>query len=412
MSEHTQGAPSASGWSRMTAALLVVAGCAADPSTESGPRNGGAVNPGALAGRTGGAPSGSSGTGGAGFLGDNPTGRPMEAPMVVTNPLFDPSCASTNVRANRILPTVMLVVDGSTSMEMPYGEAAPPPDGGVAMAGMAAPAAAPSRWMSIRGALVDPTNGVVPKLQGLVKFGMALFGTQPSCPLPFGIIEPVLNNATAITAGLPNGMAPGVFTPTGPALDMVVDHLPDSSNVPPDEPPIGPQIILLATDGDPNACEGSLFAPPVTDYAPSIAAAMKAQAKHIKMYVIGVGMDAAATHLQEMANIGQGMPQTMNPGAEVFYPENAAALSDTLAALIGAELSCDLQLDGKGIRKDLACMGTVTLDNMPLVCDDPNGWTLIDETHMRLQGTACDVYKNAADAHLTADFPCEVILAI
>src|SRR6185503_2138060 len=90
-----------------------------------------------------------------------------------------------------------------------------------------------SRWMSIRNALVDPTVGVVPSLQNLVKFGLALFGTQPTCPLPFGIIEPALNNATAITGQLPNGIAPGTFTPTGPALDMVVDHLPDSSVVPP-----------------------------------------------------------------------------------------------------------------------------------------------------------------------------------
>jgi hypothetical protein len=309
------------------------------------------------------------------------------------------------VRANRILPTVMLVVDGSTSMEMLYGT--PPvaaPD-----AGTAAPQQ--SRWMAIRNALVDPTVGVVPSLQGLVKFGLALFGTVPACPLPFGIIEPKLDNAAAITGALPNGNPPGLFTPTGPALDMVAERLPDSSIVAPDEPPIGPQIIVLATDGDPNACDASPFGP-VTDYAPSIAAAMKAQSKHIKMYVVSVGMDAAATHLQEMANIGQGMPANANPGAEVYYPEDPVALADTLAALIGAELSCEPALEGKGIRLDLACMGTVTLDNVPLECDGPNGWKLTDETHLQLQGTACETYKAAADAHLTAEFPCEVIIAI
>jgi len=406
MSEQMHSGSTGSGWLRTVSALLVLAGCAADAPNNGTARNATGTHLGPVGGQSSVNGSGSGAGGSSPFSTDNPTGRPMEAEMPV-NPDFDPNCASTNVRANRILPTVMLVVDGSTSMEMPYGDPPPPPDGGVPAGGMAP--TAPSRWMSVRGALVDPTNGVVPKLQGLVKFGLALFGTNPTCPLPFGIIEPVLNNAAAITSGLPNGMSPGIFTPTGPALDMVVDHLPDSSNVAPDEPPIGPQIIVLATDGDPNACDANPFGP-VTDYAPSIAAAMKAQAKHIKMYVIGVGMDAAAQHLQEMANIGQGMPQTANPGAEVYYPENAAALSDTLATLIGAELSCDLQLDGKGIRMDLACMGTVTLDNAPLGCDDPNGWTLIDETHMRLQGSACDTYKAAADSHLIADFPCEVII--
>lgn len=406
MSEQTHGTPMSSGWT-MVLALLVVAGCAAD-TPEAGPRNGSGGKIGPVGGQSGaGSPSGGGVGGGIGFNTDNPTGRPAEPEPTIINPDFDPNCAATNVRANRILPTVMLVVDGSTSMEMPYGEA-PVPDGGVPAGGMAP--AAPSRWSSIRGALVDP-NGVVPSLQGLVKFGLALFGTTPSCPLPFGIIEPALNNAAAITGSMPPGMAPGIFTPTGPALDMVVDRLPDSSAVAPDEPPIGPQIIVLATDGDPNACDANPFGP-VTDYAPSIAAAMKAQSKHIKMYVVSVGMDAAAAHLQEMANIGQGLAPNANPGAEVYYPENPAALADTLATLIGAELSCDLALDGKGIRKDLACMGTVTLDNVPLGCDDPNGWTLTDETHMRLQGTACETYKNAADAHLVANFPCEIIIAI
>ena len=174
----------------------------------------------------------------------------------------------------------------------------------------------PSRWSSVREALVG-ADGVVPRLEGLVKFGLAVFGTQATCPLPLGTINPMLNNAAMITGGLPND-PPGVFTPTGVALDMIVDILPDPTLVL-DGNPIGPQIILLATDGDPNACDGGGFFP-VTDYMPSINAALKAQAKHLKMYVVSVGQDAAAAHLQEMANIGQSMDRAAGT-AEVYYPE-------------------------------------------------------------------------------------------
>jgi hypothetical protein len=354
--------------------------------------------------------AGSNGTGGSGapiFDPSNPTGP---ATMRTKPPVAEMPCASTSITANRVLPTVMLVVDGSTSMEMPYGMPVAT-DGGVTDPMMPAPAPAQSsRWQAIREALVKPDVGVVPSLQGLVHFGLALFGTQPACPLPTGIVMPMLNNYAAINAGMPVGTPPGLFTPTGPALDQVVTMLPDSANAV--DKVIGPQIIVLATDGDPNSCGSmDIFGGlPATDYAPSIAAAMKAQAKHIKMYVISVGQDAAATHLQEMANIGAGMAGNANPGAPVYYPENPAALAETLKTLIGAELSCDLALEGKGVMMGMECMGTVMLNGQPLECNGADGWKLVDQTHIQLQGAACDAFKGAVDARLSANFPCKVIV--
>jgi hypothetical protein len=188
--------------------------------------------------------------------------------------------------------------------------------------------------------------------------------------------------------------------------------LPDSANFV--DKVVGPQIIVLATDGDPNSCgSNDIFAGiPQTDYAPSIAAAMKAQAKHVKMYVISVGQDAAAAHLQEMANIGAGLPGNAAPGAPVYYPEDPAALAETLKTLIGAELSCDLALEGKGVKMGLECMGTVMLNGQALECNGADGWKLVDETHIQLQGAACASFKDAVDARLTANFPCQIIIAI
>src|SRR5262249_19699521 len=140
-------------------------------------------------------------------------------------------------------------------------------------------------------------------------------------------------------------------------LDQIVDMLPDPTGFVDKGP--GPQIVVLATDGDPNACDidptVALFGGSITDYAPSIAAAMKLQQKHLKMYVISVGNDAGRQHLQEMANIGANMPQNASPGATVYYPENPASLADTLQTLIGKEIPCDVELMGRGVRMGSEC---------------------------------------------------------
>jgi hypothetical protein len=323
-------------------------------------------------------------------------------PVAGTAGMPDPNCAEVTITASRILPTVMLVVDGSTSMEMPYGDPVLD-DAGVADPNAPPP---PSRWSSIREALVGP-EGVVPSLQGLVRFGLAVFGTMPSCPLPMGVIAPELNNAAAITPAVP-ATPPGFTTPTGLALDEIVKMLPDPTMVL-DGTPIGPQIILLATDGDPNACEGGLLGIPPTDYVPSINAALAAQAKHLKMYVVSVGQDAAAAHLQEMANIGAGVDRATG-GAEVYYPTNTAALKSTLETLIGAELSCDLALQGQGVKPGQECTGTVTFEGQPLECNGDNGFELKDPKTITIKGTTCETYKSSVDSTIDAVFPCEAIV--
>lgn len=332
---------------------------------------------------------------------DNPRGT-------ITEPLAPPteaqsSCASTDINASRVLPSVMLLVDGSQSMQMAYGDA---PDGGVADPMMPAPGAQ-SRWSAVRQALVDPVDGVVTQLEGLVRFGLAVYGTAPTCPLPLGTIDPQTNNYMAINAGLPQA-PPGLTTPTGVALDQIVDLLPDPKNNL--DQTIGPQIIILATDGDPNACELVPFAPLEPNYEPSIQAAMKAQQKNLRMYVISVGQDAAAAHLQEMANLGAGMDRAASPGADVYYPEDPAGLAATLEALIGDELSCDLALDGKGVKVGSECGGTVKLNGAELECNGADGWVLTDPRTITLQGASCESFKNASDALLTANFPCDLLV--
>jgi hypothetical protein len=128
------------------------------------------------------------------------------------------------------------------------------------------------------------------------------------------------------------------------------------------------------------------------------------------MFVISVGQDAAAAHLQELANIGAGMPQTANPGAEVFYPTDPAGLASTLQTLIGSVVLCEVALEGTGVKPGSECAGQVALNGVGLGCNDPNGWVLVDEKHIRLQGTACETFKNSGNAMLRARFPCSAII--
>lgn len=381
-------------------ALSFAAACGSEPVTQ---RPGGIHTAGVNGGGAGGI-TGGTGGGGTGHSDWNPEDGHTIAGLGGVGGM-DMACAGIRINASRILPTVMLVVDGSTSMLDPYGE----PE--VNDAGMPAdPSTLPTRWASVREALIG-ADGVVPALQDRVRFGLAVFGTQASCPLPLGVVAPELNNAPAITNGI-QVQPPGMFTPTGVALDQVVDMLPDPMLVL-DGPPIGPQIILLATDGDPNACGSTdIFAPiPVTDYVPSINAALKAQGKHHKMYVVSVGQAASAAHLQEMANIGANQDRATGT-AEVYYPENKAALAATLETLIGAELSCDLALEGKGIKLDQACTGTVIVGGQELECNGPDGFELVDEKTLRLNGATCEMYKNSVDTLVDATFPCEAIIIL
>jgi hypothetical protein len=291
-------------------------------------------------------------------------------------------CSGTgDVQATHVVPTILLLIDGSMSMDQNYGGATDP-----------------TRWQAVRQALLDPSTGVVYQLQSVVKFGLAVFATTPSCPLPLGVVDPGLSNGQSIDEGMPLS-SPGTFTPTGLALDQVVDVLPA-----PSPQQSAPQIVVLVTDGDPSAC-----ADETPNYAPAIAAAVKLQQKSLRMHVIGIGDDVSKADLQVMANLGAGLKQDASPGATVYYPADPAALTDTLRTLIKSELSCELELSGKGVMPGSECRGLVTLNGNALQCNGPDGWVLEDARHIELQGAACEMLRNASDVFVQAQFPCDVL---
>jgi hypothetical protein len=354
------------GWACV--AVWAAAGCSSNDS-KGGGAGGAGANP------FGNVPGGS-GTGGtgqaSGTAGTNSTN----------------TCAGGNVGISRVTPRVILVLDGSCSMSTNY-----PSNGRDANSCMRNPN---GRWTALRNALVDPQSGVVTRLQSAVKFGVVVFGTAPMCPIPAAPIDAALNNLQAISTALP-AVQPGMFTPTGAALDWVYANMftatsgPDTSQ--------GPQLVILATDGEPNSCGNA-----TTNFQPSIDAVTASQAKNIKTYVISLASSSGQfhDHLQQLADIGNG-----GTGGKLYEPTTPADLATALQALAGGAVGCDVALNGT-VTAGRECEGTVTLNGSKLVCKDPNGWILADPHHVRLQGTACNTLNTTKDALVDAHFPCGV----
>jgi hypothetical protein len=301
----------------------------------------------------------------------------------------DPTrCVEGRANATRVTPRVILLLDGSCSMSTNYPansqqsatKCVDNPNG---------------RWAALRKALIDPQRGVVPKLQKVVQFGVAVFGTQPMCPMPGEPVRPALNSAAMIEAKMP-AVQPGMNTPTGPALEWVYDNLVDA---PKPDGSTGPQIVILATDGEPNSCGGNM-----TNYQPSIDAMKKGADKGATTYVISLADSAGAfhDHLQQLANLGNPAAKGM---AKLYEPTSPEQLEGDLQALVGGAVGCDIALNGV-IPKGSECSGEVMLNGAALGCNKPDGFKLLDERHIRLQGSACKTLTDKM-GQVSARFPCE-----
>jgi hypothetical protein len=297
-------------------------------------------------------------------------------------------CGDGLARTSRLTPRVIFVLDGSCSMSTDY-----PANG--AQSATECRENPNGRWAALRNALVAPGTGVISQLQDQVEFGLAVFGTQRRCPIPGEPVESALNNLDRIERALPE-VQPGQFTPTGAALDWVYDNMFTGDQLDSDR---GAQILILATDGEPNSCNNA-----DTNYQPSIDALNKSRDLGVRTYVISLA-DATGPfhdHLQQLANIGVG-----TDNAPLYEPTTPDALRDALQELVGGAVGCDISLNGL-VDDQQKCQGTVTLNGNPLKCDDPDGYTVPDARHIRIQGKACETQNNSPNAQLDASFPCGV----
>jgi hypothetical protein len=351
------------------------------------PRGGACTSTGQCQPKNSGGEAGSRADAGARPLGAGGFSNPGLTPDAAEQ-AFDPMgpgvCASSNVVAGRVIPTVILIIDQSGSMHDSIGQG--------------------TRWNVLRDFLLDQ-NGLIKSLEGRMRFGISMYsarseemnGMPVECPIVTSV-APALDNFAAIEQAY-RAAEPIDDTPTGDSIDKIIDGLPP----PAPDAVQDPIVFILATDGEPDRCEEP---EPQNGQAETIAAVSRAYGMNIKTFVIGVGADISTQHQQDVANAGVGHAAG-DPNAMYWTAENDATLRQALMEIINAQVSCEVKLKGK-VEGD-ACQGTVRLSGELLECDQPDGWELVDETHVRLLGQACEQFRSSQVATLDVTFPCGVV---
>jgi hypothetical protein len=298
-------------------------------------------------------------------------------------------CQSVQVTPTRSIPNVMFLVDQSGSMTANFS--------------------GQERWTAAHTAITD----IISELDSIVRFGLTTYQsndggpTPAACPIFDTQVGFAMNNFGAINMSFPASFPGGEDTPTGDSIDVLVDLI--QADPPPAE---GPTIIVLATDGEPDTCEIPDPNPTPAAHAEAIAAAQNAfQNADIRTFILSVGNDVSDAHLQEMANAGTGLAPNGSEGdADFWKATTPQGLEDAFNAIIGASISCDIQMDKQFDDKVKACAdGDVRLNGNPLSC--PADWRVkpgVDDV-IELVGSACDTFKSG-DVTFTASFPCGAIV--
>lgn len=312
-------------------------------------------------------------TGAAGAAGGSSTATRPKGP--------NESCAQGMQSTSPITPTVWLVVDGSSSMNQPFEGS--------------------SRWLTLRSTLMDP-GGVVDSLQAKVRFGLVIYagGAGADC-VQLVTVQPELNNLAAISAMYP--MDPvSMGTPTDKALEYVVNNLPVLNSGMLDTTS-GPIYVVLATDGSPNdMCGGGIFGGGGGGNVEQRVVDVTTQGTDngMQMFVVSLAGDDA--QLQSHLEVVAAATASKTPP---FVPSTRGDLITAFENVIGGA-TCLVSLDGS-VETGKECSGTVRVNSVPLACNEPDGWSLVDPSTVQLTGAACTMFL-AQTSMVVADFPCEI----
>ena len=295
----------------------------------------------------------------------------------------DANCPAVHFTPTPVIPSIQLVLDRSGSMTTNFGNG--------------------TRYSVLEDALFNSTTGAIVTTQAQVYFGEELFaGDQMPCTDgPPGTLNingysapRALNNAAALSALTTSKPPQNGATPTSAAIDTAVAGFAATP------PPAGsPPIILLATDGDPNACGNG------ADNGRSVNSTKTAFTAGIKTFIIGVANDLNTSYLQQVANAGVGM----TTGNAPYYTANSpSTLAAAFNSSISGAISCDLTIN-QAVNPATAPSAVVTLNGTALtyMTDwslDANGMTI------HILGAACTTLKSTPHAVVDATFPCGSII--
>lgn len=167
---------------------------------------------------------------------------------------------------------------------------------------------------------------------------------------------------------------------------------------------------MLATDGVPDSC--SIPNPNNdtdrnTTRLEATAAAQAAYALGIETYVISVGDDVGAAHLQDMANAGTGMAIGGATNATFYTALNPTDLITAFDDIIAGVRSCVLTLDGS-VGAGGEASGSVSIDNQ--VLEAGVDWRLNDPSTIEILGAACEGLLAGGDQSVSATFECGVLV--
>ena len=288
----------------------------------------------------------------------------------------DGGCAAVEVDTQPVIPTVVLLVDQSGSMDADFS--------------------GQQRWDAVYETLMDPDDGVVKPLENRVRFGLALYTSEDGfdggeCPMLTEVDPAMANHANIDAVFAPE--QPIEDTPTGESIAAVAAKLADMEFD-------GPTAIVLATDGEPDTCDQP---DPQQGQDDSLAAAQAAHDLDVSTYIISVGNDVSDLHLQEMANAGVGLDPQGQVKAPFYKAFDADELLNAFDDIIGGLTPCTYEIEGI-VDLEQACEGTVILDGEELECGVE--WQMSDASTLELLGGACQTIKDGEEHDLDASWPC------
>ncbi len=284
-------------------------------------------------------------------------------------------CANAEVVFEKLIAEVHLVIDRSGTMKgypvwNSFSWEAPADE---------------SRWGILGKALFgDGLTGSEPGIVGTfhetVAFGARFYSAS-------SFTEALkLENYTELKKAF-DGTSPGGQTYTAAALvASIKEATEDPTN-------IAPKSIVLATDGIP------------TDGTTAVEeAVVDAYSKGIKTYVIFIGdSDANTTHLQNIANLGLGLPadESNNPG-EYYTSLDQSGLYDAFSNIVIESRSCLIEVEGE-IDQENVDQGEVILNGTALNFEEPNGWQMSGTQTVELLGSSCEALNLGATLEINFD---------
>ena len=315
-----------------------------------------------------------------------------------------PVCGYVGVELGKTTPTVILLVDGSGTMPLDFGDT--------------------TRWDAVYQTLMStapaPNTGVVKRLESSVRFGLSIYTSYAkasSCPV-LTEVAPALNNHAAIDAvyGDPDTEPPiGTIeskpdwhqTPTGESLAKVHEALAAMGGN-------EPKVIVLATDGlpdtcaDPNVDSDGTAAEKRAAEDLVVSEAAKAYKDGIRTFVIGVDLPTARRHLQEVANAGVGLDPDGDTDAPYYVAEDEQDLVNAFGEVMGGVTDCLLKLQTPLTSMDNEANGLVKLDDQPAA--HGTDWRMIDVNTLEILGAKCASLLGGEISKVNASWPCEEIL--